>query len=159
MPAEHRSAPVPAPPATVATPPRDGVARTVGRLLLGAALAFAGTGHLTFARQEFQAQVPAWVPLDPDVTVVASGVVEVALGTALVVAPRRWRPWVGGVVAAFFVAVLPGNVSQYVTGTDAFGLDSDAKRLARLPFQPLLVLWALWSTGAWRSFRAWRASR
>ncbi len=134
----------------------DGPARTVGRLLLGGALAFAGTGHLTFARQDFQAQVPAWVPLDPDVTVVASGVVEVLLGTALVVAPRRWRPLVGGAVAAFLVAVLPGNVSQYVTGTDAFGLDSDAKRLARLPFQPLLVVWALWSTGAWRAFRARR---
>ncbi|MFS0704637.1 hypothetical protein AB6N23_08955 [Cellulomonas sp. 179-A 9B4 NHS] len=128
-------------------------------MLLGAALAFAGTGHLSFARQDFQAQVPGWVPLDPDVTVVASGVVELALGTALVAAPRRWRPVVGGVVAAFFVAVFPGNVSQYVTGTDAFGLDSDAKRLARLPFQPLLVLWALWSTGAWRTFRAWRAAR
>ncbi|MFC8192867.1 hypothetical protein ACFUMH_14510 [Cellulomonas sp. NPDC057328] len=136
-----------------------GPVRTVGRVLLGAALAFAGTGHLTFARQDFQAQVPAWVPLDPDVTVVGSGVVEVALGTALVAAPRRWRPLVGAVVAAFFVAVFPGNVSQYVTGTDAFGLDSDAKRLARLPFQPLLVLWALWSTGAWRTFRAWRAGR
>ena len=89
----------------------DGPARTAGRLLLGAALASAGSGHLTWARQEFQAQVPPWLPLDPDLVVVASGVVEIVLGVALLVAPRRLRPPVGGVVAAFFVAILPGNIS------------------------------------------------
>ena len=57
----------------------------------------------------------------------------------------------GGVTAAFFVAIFPGNISQYVTGTDAFGLDSDRARLVRLFFQPVLVAWALWSTGAWRA--------
>ena len=127
--------------------------RTAGRIALGGALAFAGTGHLTFAREEFQAQVPAWVPLDADAVVLGSGVAEIALGTALAVAPRRYRPAVGWLGAAFFVAVLPGNVSQYLTRTDAFGLDSDAKRLARLPFQAGLVAWSLWSTGAWRAWR------
>lgn len=131
----------------------DGPARTVGRLLLGGFLAFAGTSHLTVAREEFQAQVPSWVPVDPDVVVVGSGVVEIALGTALVAAPRRWRPWVGAAAAAFFVAIFPGNVAQYVEQKDGFGLDTDAKRLARLPFQGVLVLWALWSTGAWRAWR------
>ena len=133
--------------------------RAAGRLLLGAALAFAGTGHLSVARQEFQAQVPPWLPLDPDAVVLASGVVEVALGLALVVAPRRYRPLLGAVVAAFFVAVLPGNVSQLLTRTDAFGLDTDAARAVRLLFQPLLVAWALWSTGAWRAWRARRERR
>lgn len=137
----------------------SGTGRTVGRLLLGAALAFAGTAHLAWARQDFQAQVPPWVPLDPDLVVLASGVVEIGLGVALVAAPARWRPRVGWVVAGFFVAVFPGNVSQLLTRTDAFGLDSDLARALRLPFQPLLVAWALWSTGAWRQWRERRRSR
>lgn len=130
--------------------------RLVGRLLLGAALLFAGTAHLTFARRAFQAQVPPWLPLDGDAVVLVSGVVELVLGAALLLAPRRRRPLLGWVVAAFFVAVLPGNVSQLLTRTDAFGLDNDTARAVRLLFQPLLVAWALWSTGAWR---AWRARR
>ncbi|MCG7285733.1 hypothetical protein MHY85_07075 [Cellulomonas sp. ACRRI] len=133
-----------------------GLARTVGRVGLGAVLAFAGTSHLTFAREEFRAQVPPWVPLDEDLVVLGSGVVEIALGTALAVAPARHRTTVGWAAAAFFVAIFPGNVSQYLTHTDAFGLDSDAKRLARLPFQGGLVAWSLWSTGAWREWRGRR---
>ena len=131
--------------------------RTAARLALGAFLAFAGVSHLTTARAEFQAQVPAWVPLDPDTVVVASGVVEVALGAALIAVGGRHRALVGWVVAAFFVAIFPGNISQLVTRTDAFGLDSDAARAVRLLFQPLLVVWALWSTGAWRAWREHRA--
>lgn len=127
--------------------------RTAGRLLLGAGLLGAGTAHLTFARTEFRAQVPAWVPLDEDVVVLASGVVELALGGSLVLLARHRVP-VGWVTAAFFVAIFPGNVSQYLTGTDAFGLDTDRSRFARLFFQPVLVAWALWSTGAWRARRA-----
>jgi uncharacterized membrane protein len=134
-------------------------ARRVGRVGLGALLAFAGTSHLTFAREEFQAQVPTWVPVGDDAVVLGSGVVEIALGAALALAPARHRTRVGWLAAAFFVAIFPGNVSQYVTGTDAFGLDSDAKRLARLPFQAGLVAWALWSTGAWRAWRRSRAAR
>lgn len=120
--------------------------RHVTRTLLGAALVFAGVAHLTFARTEFRAQVPEFVPLDPDTTVVASGIVEVALGTAVAVAqgPRARR--VGALAAAFFVAVFPGNISQYVHRRTAFGLDTDDKRLARLFFQPALVALAWWST-------------
>ncbi len=99
--------------------------------------------------------MPTWVPLDPDFVVVASGVVEIVLGLALIALPR-YRVPIGWIVAAFFVAVFPGNISQYVTGTDAFGLDTDRARLIRLFFQPVLIAWALWSTGAWA---AWRASR
>ncbi|MCU1482050.1 MAG: putative rane protein [Subtercola sp.] len=128
---------------------------TVGRLLLGSALAFAGISHLTRARQEFQAQVPPWVPVPADTVVVASGVVEIALGAALIALPKQ-RVTVGWVVAAFFVAVFPGNISQLVTHTAAFGLNSDRARAVRLVFQPLLVLWALWSTGALKSVRASR---
>ena len=122
------------------------------QLLLGLALGYAGIGHLTTSRQEFQAQVPNLLKDYADFVVVASGVVEIALGVALV-GLWRYRVQVGWIVAAFFVAVFPGNISQYLNGVDAFGLDSDTSRLVRLFFQPLLVVWALWSTGAWRSWR------
>lgn len=136
-----------APPAPTSLP------RTIGRLLLGLAVGFAGVGHLAFQRTEFLAQVPRWLPLDGDFVVVASGVVEVLLGAALLLL-GRWRVPVGVVVAAFFVAIFPGNINQYVHGISAFGLDTDQARFIRLFFQPLLVLWALWSTGAWRALRA-----
>lgn len=129
--------------------------QTLFRLLLGASLLLAGASHLTWARAEFLAQVPRWLPLSGDLVVVLSGLVELALGAALVV-PGRYRVAVGWVVAAFFVAIFPGNISQYLTGTDAFGLDSDRARAIRLLFQPVLMAWALWSTGAWQ---AWRARR
>lgn len=121
--------------------------KTIARLLLGGMLAFAGVSHLTFARDEFQAQVPRSIPLDEDVTVVASGIVEIALGAALMALPRH-RRIVGLVVAAFFVAVFPGNIAQYLNHADGFGLDTDRARFARLFFQPVLILWALWSTDA-----------
>ena len=118
------------------------------QVLLGLALGYAGIGHLTTSRQEFQAQVPTLLKDYADFVVVASGVVEICLGLALV-GLWKYRVRVGWVVAAFFVAIFPGNISQYVNGVDAFGLDSDTSRLVRLFFQPVLVMWALWSTGAW----------
>ena len=128
------------------------IPRTIGRIGLGAILVVAGITHLTVARDDFQAQVPEWLPLDKDFVVLASGVVEITLGSALVALPRK-RVLVGLVVAAFFIAIFPGNISQLVTKTSAFGLYTDTKRAVRLVFQPLLVIWALWSTGAWRALR------
>jgi len=127
--------------------------RNATQLLLGAALAYAGTTHLTTNRTEFQAQVPNWVPFSADFVVIASGIVEIALGLSLLLL-WKYRTQVGFLTAAFFIAIFPGNISQYVNGIDAFGLDSDRARAIRLLFQPLLVIWALWSTGAWRSYRA-----
>ena len=123
--------------------------RKVTQVLLGAALMYAGITHLTTSRIEFQAQVPSWVPLSADFVVLASGVVEILLGLSL--ASLRYRKEVGIATALFFIAIFPGNISQYVNGIDAFGLDSDRARAIRLLFQPLLVIWALWSTGAWGS--------
>lgn len=123
--------------------------RTTARWALGGTLLVAGTGHLTMQREEFRAQVPEWFPIDDDLVVLASGVVEITLGLALLLL-RRQRAAVGLAVAGFFVVIFPGNVAQYVEGTDAFGLDTDTKRLVRLFFQPVLVVWALWSTGALR---------
>lgn len=129
--------------------PPTSLPRTLARWLLGATLIAAGVSHLTFAREDFQAQVPGWFPLDDDLVVIASGLVEIGLGVALL-AWARGRVTVGFVVAAFFIAIFPGNIAQYVEGSDAFGLDSDGKRLARLFFQPALIAWALWATAAWR---------
>ena len=130
--------------------------RRTAQIVLGVALAYAGISHLTKSRQEFQAQVPTFLKDYADFVVVASGVVEILLGLTLVFA-WRYRIIVGWMVAGFFIAVFPGNISQYLNHVDAFGLDSDQARAIRLLFQPLLVVWALWSTGAWGSSR--RGSR
>ncbi|HEX4981960.1 MAG TPA: hypothetical protein VFV63_09685 [Ilumatobacteraceae bacterium] len=134
--------------------------RIAGQVALGATLAFAGVSHLTFQREEFRAQVPPWVPLDTDLVVLASGVVEIALGGGLLstwVQPRRAT--LGAVVAAFFVAVFPGNIAQFTERRDAFGLDSDTKRFVRLLLQPALVAWAVWATDARRVLTSARPSR
>lgn len=127
--------------------------RTIARRVLGGFLLLAGIGHLTFQRDEFRAQVPDWFPVDDDAVVLASGVVEIGLGAALMLADRRRAPLAGIAAAGFFVAIFPGNVAQWVEGTDAFGLDTDTKRFARLFFQPVLIAWALWSTGGWGRLR------
>lgn len=122
------------------------ILRGIGQVALGAALLTAGIGHLTRSREEFQAQVPTWFPVEPDKVVVGSGIVEIGLGTALVATwkqPARRR--LGALVAAFFVAVFPGNIAQLVEHRDAFGLDTDRKRALRLLGQPVLVAWA-WAT-------------
>jgi uncharacterized membrane protein len=124
--------------------------QSASRVALGVALAYAGFTHLTSSRLEFQAQVPSVLKDYADFVVLASGVVEIFLGTSLVVL-WRYQVQAGWIAAAFFVAIFPGNISQYINQVDAFGLDSDSARLVRLFFQPLLVMLALWSTGAWQS--------
>jgi uncharacterized membrane protein len=125
------------------------ILKRIPQIILGIALAYAGIGHLTTNRTEFQAQVPTILKSWADFVVLASGVVEIVLGLCLIFL-WRYRVAVGWVVAAFFVAIFPGNISQYVNQVDAFGLDSDRARFIRLFFQPLLVIWALWATGAWK---------
>ena len=125
------------------------------QILLGVSLAYAGTTHLTTSRQEFQAQVPTWLPLDADFVVIASGIVEILLGIALLTL-WPYRRQVGLIVAIFFILIFAGNINQYVNGIDAFGLDTDQARLTRLFFQPVLVAWALWSTDAWQIVKSWR---
>jgi uncharacterized membrane protein len=125
--------------------------KIVFQLLLGAFLTSAGISHLGSNRQEFQAQVPTWLPLDPDFVVITSGLVEIALGLSLIttlVIFKKYRGVVGLITGLFFVAIFAGNINQYINQIDAFGLDTDQKRLIRLFFQPLLVIWALWCSGA-----------
>jgi uncharacterized membrane protein len=120
--------------------------------LLGLFLFFAGISHLSVLRQEFLAQVPVWLPFDGDLVVVLSGIVEILLGVGLIVLPGMYRVIIGWVTAAFFVLVFPGNISQYINQIDAFGLNTDSSRFIRLFFQPILIIWALWSTGAWQAW-------
>ena len=128
-------------------------AEQVARIALGGMLMTAGMTHVTVARRAFRAQVPDWTteasPFSKDDVVLLSGAAEIALGTALATLPGERRK-VGLAAAAFFTAIFPGNVSQYTERRNAFGLDTDRKRLARLFFQPLLVGWALWSSGLLR---------
>lgn len=123
------------------------------RIFLALFMVFAGFSHLTFNRVEFYAQVPEWVPLSKDFVVIASGIVEIILGLGLAFwAKERIR--FGWALAIFFILIFPGNISQYLEGKDAFGLlDSDGARLRRLFFQPVLIVWALWSSGAWQQWR------
>jgi uncharacterized membrane protein len=116
-------------------------------------MVYAGFSHLTFNRIDFQAQVPDWVPLSKDLVVVLSGIVEIALGLTLLLWKKQ-RVTIGWALALFFILIFPGNVAQYLDGKDAFGvLNSDSARQIRLFFQPVLIAWALWSSGAWQSWR------
>lgn len=110
-------------------------------------MVLAAIGHFTFQRSEFQAQVPNWIPLSKDIVVLLSGMLEILLGLAMVFWTRQ-KVKVGITLALFYILVFPGNIAQYLNGTDAFGLNTDKARLIRLFFQPVLILWALWSTGA-----------
>ncbi|GMA33432.1 DoxX family protein [Litorihabitans aurantiacus] len=140
----------PSAPLAPEAPKRSRLSRTVralGQIAMGAAMVGAGTAHLTVAREEFQAQVPDWFPADPDAVVLVSGVAEIALGSLMLTVwkqPARSR--VGKLLALFFVVIFPGNVAQFLEAKDGFGLDTDAKRLARLPFQAVLIAWALFTT-------------
>jgi len=122
------------------------LAKTVARKLLGGGLIFAGISHLTFARRQFRAQVPDWVPLEKDNTVLLSGLAEIALGSSVALAGPAHQKAVGRAAAAFFVAVFPGNLSQYAKRRSAFGLNTDRKRFARLFLQPALIYWAMKSS-------------
>ncbi len=129
--------------------------KDIAQLGLGVFLFFAGNSHLYSNRKEFEAQVPTWLPFDPEFVVVASGLVEMALGLLLFITVfefKKYRVVIGLITAIFFILIFPGNINQYVNGIDAFGLDTDQKRLIRLLFQPPLILWALWASGGSRYF-------
>lgn len=133
--------------------PKTTALQDVARGLLGSFMVVAGTGHLTFSRQAFQAQVPDWVPLDKDTVVLLSGVVEIGLGLGLLFLKGKNRVRMGLGLAVFYTLIFPGNWAQYANHRSAFGLDTNGKRLGRLFFQPVLIAGALWSTGACKALR------
>ncbi len=124
----------------------------VFRIILGSFMLLAAIGHLTFQRATFQAQVPSWIPLSKDLVVVLSGIVELAFGLSMLFWKKE-RVRVGIALAIFYVLIFPGNINQYVNHINAFGLDTDKARFIRLFFQPVLIFWALWSTGALTALR------
>jgi len=123
--------------------------RAIARWTLAGALVFAGVAHLV-APDPFLLLLPSWIPW-PAAVVMVTGVMEISLGVALAFAPaggtRRITGWA---VSAFLVVVFVGNISQAVSGADAFGLDTGVERWGRLVFQPVLIAWALWSTQGYR---------
>jgi uncharacterized membrane protein len=132
---------------------KTSLTQNIFRILLALLMIYTGFSHLTFNRIEFQSQVPDWVPISKNLVVILSGIVEMCLGLTLLLWKNQ-RVRIGSVLAIFFILVFPGNVAQYLDGKDAFGaLNSDTARLIRLFFQPILIAWALWSSGAWQSWR------
>lgn len=126
------------------------VVRGAARIALGGGLVFTGSAHFVVA-DTFRAQVPPWMPA-PEAVIAISGVIELVLAAGLLFLPR-YQVEFGWATAALLLAVFPGNISQYLTQSDAFGLDTDRGRFIRLFFQPLFIAWALWCTGAWRARR------
>ena len=122
------------------------------RVVLGSFMILAAIGHFTFQRADFQAQVPNWIPVSKDIVVLLSGAAEISLGLAMIFWTGQ-KVRVGIALAIFYVLIFPGNIAQYLNGTSAFGLDTDQSRLIRLFFQPVLIIWALWSTGVFQYIR------
>ena len=137
---------------------KTSMTQNIFRILLAVFMVYAGFSHLTFNRTDFQAQVPDWVPLSKDLVVILSGIAEMALGLGLAFWKRE-RAHFGWALAIFFILIFPGNIAQYLNGTDAFGLDSDGARLTRLFFQPLLIVWAIWSAGSWKAWKTRKMNR
>lgn len=127
-------------------------AQDAARYVLGTFMVGAGVGHLTFARKPFQAQVPDWVPQNKDTVVLESGVVEIGLGLLLLF-NKRYKAPMGVGLAAFYAAVFPGNIHQYLSSLSALSLDTERKRYVRLFFQPVLMGVALWSCGVFNAKR------
>ena len=124
------------------------VIRSLARWMLASLLVFAGLSHLFWARKGFRIAVPDWVAPDragKDAVVLTSGVAEILLGAAAVAARPRERRRVGVAIAAFFVAVFPGNVHHWRSGRSVPFMRTDRARFLRLFLQPVLVAWALWS--------------
>ena len=124
--------------------------KNIFRILLGLIMLYIGIAHLSFRRIEFQAQVPTWLTTDEglmDLVVLISGYIEIAFGILMIVG-NKLKLKTGIALGIFYILIFPGNINQYINEIDSLRLDSDNKRLIRLFFQPLLVLWAFWSTGA-----------
>ena len=127
--------------------------RAAARYILAAFMIYAGTGHF-IDTESFLAQVPPFMPA-AEFIVYASGVVEIFLGLGLILS-KKYRQEFGIALAIFYIVIFPGNISQFLTGTPAFGLDSDVARGVRLIFQPVLIAWAIWSTNSWKRLKTFR---
>ncbi len=118
------------------------------RAALAGFFAFTGTMHFVVPRS-FEAIVPPAIESMKREAVAVSGVAEIAGGAAVLhPATRRLGRWW---LLALLLAVFPANVHMAVNPEQVRGLD--LKRIprwalwARLPLQPLAMLWV------------WRATR
>jgi uncharacterized membrane protein len=109
--------------------------------------AFAGAMHFVIPRS-YESIVPPWVPGRRE-AVVVSGVAEIAGGAAVL--PRRTRRLARWWLLGLLLAVFPANLHMALNPEQVPGLD--LRRVprwalwARLPLQPLAMLWV------------WRATR
>lgn len=116
--------------------------RAVMRVLVAALLLTSGTLHMV-SPELFNAQVPAFLPF-PRAIIYFSGVIELLLAAGLLLPRFEQRAAIA--TALFFIVIFPGNVWQAVAQIDAFGLTTDAARLVRLGFQPVLILAVLFGS-------------
>ena len=131
------------------------ITQNIFRILLGSIMLYIGIAHLSFRRIEFQAQVPTWLTTDEgmmDLVVLISGYIEIAFGILMILGGKL-KVKTGLALVIFYILIFPGNINQYINEIDSLRLDSDNKRLIRLFFQPLLVLWAFWSSGAMKHLK------
>ena len=123
---------------------REGLARTIARIVLALAYFAVGIIHLR-SPDGFLPIVPDWVP-SPREVVLATGVAEIAGAIGLMI-PRLRRAAAWG-LAAYAVCVFPANIKHAIEGVaisgQVLGWSYHAPRLAA---QPVIVWWALWAGG------------
>jgi uncharacterized membrane protein len=120
--------------------------RAVMRWILSGVMVCAGILH--FVAESFFVQiVPPQLPA-PRLLVWISGVIEIALGLGLI--PLRTRRWAGWGLVALYIAVFPANIYMAVANVQLhdmpswFQQPSPAGLWLRLPFQFVLIAWAIW---------------
>ena len=121
---------------------------TRSQRLLAAAFTFTGTMHFVRPR-EYEAIVPPQIPMAAE-AVAVSGVAEIV--GALAVIPARTRRFARWWNLAWLVAVFPANIYMAVAPDAVAKRGVAADRIprwmlwARLPFQPLFMLWVWHAT-------------
>lgn len=113
------------------------------RLALALGMTVAGVAHLVDPTP-FVQHLPEWVP-QREPLVLLTGLIEIGLGLALL-APQPYRRLVGLLVAAYLVAVFPGNIYVAVAGVEVDGQPGGVYPWLRLLFQPLFIWLAVWCT-------------
>ncbi|XOU69551.1 DoxX family protein [Sphingomonas sp. VDB2] len=117
--------------------------RTIARLVLAAAYAFAGIAHLT-RPGGFIAITPHWVPM-PDTVVALTGVAELAGALGLMIPGLRRAAGIG--LALYALCVWPANINHALNDIPLGGVHlSWWYHGPRLALQPVIIWWALWAS-------------
>ena len=118
--------------------------RNVMRWMMAGFYVSAGAFHLAMPGKLVPI-VPDWVPF-PVQTVLVTGVFEMAGGLALLSA--RMRRLAGVMLALYAVCVFPANIKHAIEGIELPPVPSSWwYHGPRLAMQPVLVWWALFSSG------------